>query len=1027
MQELLGTYEGGWDWDSFSNVPSDKVNDVTRVLNAVNSPNNYTIEAIGINVGPTALGYLSDVEDGISGAAGGGSATNATSAEQLANALSVLGGSTEMAAAGNDVVNGGGGNDIIFGDVINTDQLKVLYPSIPANLQQAGSGWAVIAWLEANVPAWGGRAGTIAYIAANHAALAAEGGRTGGNDTIDGGDGNDIIYGQEGNDTIDGGIGNDTITGGTGTDRMYGGAGSDTFRLANGEFASSELIDGGADNDTILLTNATTVDFTTGTITAVENLTGSTGDDKVTLTAALLDSFTTVNLGGGDDTLTISGNVNSSNDSQLQGVENIVLQSAATLNLSNQTEGFKINGSSGVDMITGGAGADTITGGAGADSLNGGAGEDIFQLANGDFAAGESINGGADNDTIVLTNATTVNFTTGTLTSIENLTGSAGSDTVTLSGTQLSSITTVDLGGGTDTLNVNGSVTSTADAQLQGIENVAMTGGAATLNLSAQTEAINITGSTAADVIYAAAGGGTITPGNGADTVVIQAGTTAANWTIELASDSAADTIVFKHGGAGSGHNTVVTVNGFVTSTSGNSNDRIAIEVGGSSVTSGSNFYMTKSNNSTNEAVGSSVKVIELAHNNFTTSSLTDDTNSASGPRQEIADAIGSIGAGTYTVIIYSGNGASANAGIYTLTVPNATTGMNGLTNAISGANSFTLEHVMTLNGVGFGNLSSSHFVATPSAIDPLLLDLDNNGYAFSTLGEGAAFDLDADGKKDQLAWNSSGDGILAYDVNGNGTIDNGSELFTPWFNGGNFANGSAALASLDSNGDGVIDANDEAFGKLQIWQDTNGDGVSDAGELKSLADHGITSLSASTTATNGSIDGQAIVGEGTFTRADGTTGGYVEVELDIASGGGEAPVQDETIIGTDDDDFLTGTDGDDIIIGGLGNDTLTGGAGADTFVFSEAGPDNVDTITDFVADEDAIDLGALLDAALIDENNIGDYVRIQDNGSDGMLQVDTTGTGANWVDVANLTGHGVSGTVIDIKLDDETHHIPTI
>jgi Ca2+-binding RTX toxin-like protein len=136
-----------------------------------------------------------------------------------------------------------------------------------------------------------------------------------------------------------------------------------------------------------------------------------------------------------------------------------------------------------------------------------------------------------------------------------------------------------------------------------------------------------------------------------------------------------------------------------------------------------------------------------------------------------------------------------------------------------------------------------------------------------------------------------------------------------------------------------------------------------------------------------------------------------------------------ETILGTDGNDFLVGTDGDDIIIGGLGNDTLTGGAGADTFVFSEAGPDNADTITDFVAGEDTIDLGALLDAALIDANNVGDYVRVQDTGADALLQVNTAGTGDNWVDVATLTGHGNPGTVIDLKIDDEHHtvQIPTI
>ena len=90
-------------------------------------------------------------------------------------------------------------------------------------------------------------------------------------------------------------------------------------------------------------------------------------------------------------------------------------------------------GFGGSDTLTGGAAADSIFGGAGADTLSGGAGNDTFYLANGDFASGESIDGGADADAIVLTNATTVNFTSGTVSNVETLTGSSGNDTVTMS------------------------------------------------------------------------------------------------------------------------------------------------------------------------------------------------------------------------------------------------------------------------------------------------------------------------------------------------------------------------------------------------------------------------------------------------------------------------------------------------------------------------------------------------------------------------------------------------------------------
>jgi len=177
-------------------------------------------------------------------------------------------------------------------------------------------------------------------------------------------------------------------------------------------------------------------------------------------------------------------------------------------------------------------------------------------------------------------------------------------------------------------------------------------------------------------------------------------------------------------------------------------------------------------------------------------------------------------------------------------------------------------------------------------------------------------------------------------DLDGDGVIDDGSEIFSQNFNHGGFKTGGEALASLDDNGDGVIDARDAAFEKLSIWQDFDADGVTDAGELKSLADHGIASIQAPATATSGSIDGQEIIGEGSFTRTDGSIGSYVEVALDTQFG------------------FLSG-DEDGVIIGEIGVvDTLTGTDGADVFVINDAGA--ADLIADF-GEGDAVDLSELL------------------------------------------------------------------
>jgi Ca2+-binding RTX toxin-like protein len=169
--------------------------------------------------------------------------------------------------------------------------------------------------------------------------------------------------------------------------------------------------------------------------------------------------------------------------------------------------------------------------------------------------------------------------------------------------------------------------------------------------------------------------------------------------------------------------------------------------------------------------------------------------------------------------------------------------------------------------------------------IDPVVLDLGTQGISFSSIGDGVQFDINGNGAKDQIAWTTDGqDGILALDLDGSGKIESGNELFTPNFNGSHFADGIAALASLDGNHDGVINAKDQAFGDLVVWQDANRNGVSEGGELIKLGDLGIKSIDLATTA-GAPIDGQTVAGVGSFTYADGTTGTFVEVNFDASLG----------------------------------------------------------------------------------------------------------------------------------------------
>lgn len=129
----------------------------------------------------------------------------------------------KLASIGNDFIQGGKGNDIIFGDVLFTDDLADLHGLSIDN----GAGWEIFERLEngeSNVDDSWSRDDTIAYIRANALGLSKESvnsqgeGRSGGDDTLNGGSGDDIIFGQEGNDIISGDLGNDVLYGGSGAD-----------------------------------------------------------------------------------------------------------------------------------------------------------------------------------------------------------------------------------------------------------------------------------------------------------------------------------------------------------------------------------------------------------------------------------------------------------------------------------------------------------------------------------------------------------------------------------------------------------------------------------------------------------------------------------------------------------------------------------------------------------------------------------------------------------------------------------------
>jgi len=131
---------------------------------------------------------------------------------------------------------------------------------------------------------------------------------------------------------------------------------------------------------------------------------------------------------------------------------------------------------------------------------------------------------------------------------------------------------------------------------------------------------------------------------------------------------------------------------------------------------------------------------------------------------------------------------------------------------------------------------------------DPIVIRLSDAAWNLSSVRDPVRFDIHANGKKTTLAWTARGADVafLALDRNGNGTIDDGSELFgnaTPLPNGQRAANGFAALAQFDANGDGVIDRNDPVWSSLLLWVDRNHDGISQPDELLPIAQSAITSI----------------------------------------------------------------------------------------------------------------------------------------------------------------------------------------
>ena len=779
-----------------------------------------------------------------------------------------------------------------------------------------------------------GAASTVSINATgtDHADILVGGSRA---DTLVGGEGNDTITSGAGADHLIGGVGEDHLTGGAGEDSLTGDDGDDTFHYAlAAELRADNLVDGGADTDTIVMSTGEDVlmlgpaDFVNVINMEILDLTG-TGSQSVTLGEDSDAAFAT---GITITTNAIAANLN------LQGAASTVsINATGTSNadsLVGGTASDTLVGGEGNDTITGGAGADHLTGGAGEDRLLGDAGEDTFNYASAtELRADALVDGGADTDTITMNTvdaaltlddpyfANVINMERLDFTGTGSQSVTLGEDSDIAFATGITITTnaiaaSLNLQGGASTVSINATGTDHADILIGGSRADTLVGGEGNDTITGGAGADHLIGGVGEDHLTGGVGEDRLTGGDGDDT-----------FHYALAAELRADVLV--DGGADT--------------------DMIVMSTGEDVLTLGPADFVNVINMEILDLTGTGIQSVTLGEDSdaaFATG-ITITTNA-------IAASFNLLG-GASTVSI-NATGTNNDDTLVGGTASDTLVGGEGNDTITGGAGG---DHLT--GGAGEDSLTGEDGDDVFRFTDNVQLGEDlivSGGSGIDTIEFLFAIDTLTSGSPQGDNFQADFSQVSSVEwvvLSGASKVNLGDVLkkagVTTIFTG----NENTTLR-YDNNVLGVLSVDATALDDNKTLT------LTQFGDLGNSQWFAVNHL-------KGDVDATNLEGAISVTAA-------LDGSFDVVVRGGQG---EDTLTGGDGSDVLAGGAGNDSITGGAGNDTITGGAGADVMtggagadVFAYTGPNLaakisqagdigsglVDVITDFNAAEDSISIG---------------------------------------------------------------------